>query len=254
MKHIDKRIQQLKQSDFILDTRVLLDESFKIYSKIVLKAGLSIMLIAFLSALLASGYITSNFPDPQQTLTELMQLNPLEFDLDQLALYVAGLSLATALGSVVAAGLIRMASQAYKGLPFGIATAFYYFKQKQGLYVFVAHFAITMVFTCISFLLEDLNLNMVAIAFNWILSSLTSLVTPILIFAKQPLLKAFKYSTDIINLKPLSIIFLLTWNSFLASAGVLFFVVGIFFTLPYIFCVYFALYNQTIGLEESKIS
>lgn len=250
MKNIFERLQQIDEDGLEISTRNIINESYKLYTKIILKSGLVLLLTAMAAASIASFIITVNFENPEEILKNLVTINPLNFALDELLLYVVGLSIATAIGSMLTAGFIRMAADASLEKKVQLSTAFVYFTKKSGFLVFIAHFIISLLFTSLSLLLQHNELSLVSLALNWIINSLTSLITPLLIFGNLTILQAFKYSSQVVNKKPLTIIFLLTWSSFLASAGVLFFVVGIFFTLPYIFCVHLVLYKQTIGLEN----
>ena len=253
MKNIFKRLQQIDAEGLEINTRNIIDESYKLYTKIVVKSGLVLLLVAMAAAIIGSIVISTNFENPEETLKSLVTINPLNFALDELLIYIIALSTVTAIGSILTAGMIQMAADAAKDKTVKMATAFKFFNKKHGLYIFIAHLLISFVFTSISFLLQYSELSLVSLALNWIINSLTALVTPLLIFGNLSVTQAFKYSAQIVNKKPLTIIFLLIWNSFLASAGVLFFIVGIFFTLPYLFCVHLALYKQTVGLEEEPI-
>lgn len=250
MKNIFKRLQQIDAEELEISTRNIIDESYSLYTKIVIKSGLVLLAVAMIAAIVGSLIISTNFENPEETLKGLISINPLNFTFDELLIYITALSTATAIGSILTAGMIQMAADAAKGKVVKMSTAFRFFSKKNGFYVFIAHFLISFAFTSISFLLQYSELSLVSLALNWIINSLTALVTPLLIFGNLSVKQAFKYSAQIVNKKPLTIIFLLTWNSFLASAGVLFFVVGIFFTLPYLFCVHLVLYKQTVGLEE----
>lgn len=254
MKNTFKRLQQIQNGGLEINTRNIIDESYKLYTRIVLKSGLVLLFVAMTAAIVSSIVIATNFENPEETLKDLVSINPLHFALDELIMYVVVLSIATAIGSILTAGMMRMAADASQDNEIKMSTAFCYFTKKSGLYVFIAHFFISLTFTALSFLLQHHELSLVSLALNWIINSLTALVTPLLIFGNLSISQAFKYSARIVNEKPLTIIFLLTWNSFLASAGILFFVIGIFFTLPYLFCVHFALYRQTIGLDEERIN
>ncbi|SFJ50002.1 hypothetical protein [Myroides guanonis] len=250
MKNIFKRLQQIDADGLEINTRNIIDESFKLYTKIVVKSGLVLLLVAMVAAIIGSIVISTNFENPEETLKNLITINPLNFAFNELVAYIVVLSAATAIGSILTAGMIQMAADASKDKKIKTSTAFLFFTKKNGFYVFIAHFLISLAFTSISYLLQYSELSLVSLALNWIINSLTALVTPLLIFGNLSITQAFKYSAQVVNKSPLTIIFLLTWNSFLASAGILFFVVGIFFTLPYLFCVHLVLYKQTVGLEE----
>ncbi|MGL4584863.1 MAG: hypothetical protein ACRCVU_17985, partial [Flavobacterium sp.] len=65
-----------------------------------------------------------------------------------------------------------------------------------------------------------------------------------------------KNSIMVVNKQPIPIILTIVLNYFFLISGLLFFVVGILFVLPYLFAVYFVLYKQVIGynLEEEKLT
>lgn len=254
MDKFSNKLERLNQEGTSITMDGIFREAFIYYPKTVWMAALAFFTIAVLAFTATSIAVTNYVENPQEFALSLAEFNPIYLDLPELSYYILGMSLISALGSILSAGLLEMVANAFQDKKVVLKTAFKYFFHKIGLYILVTHFGITILFTSLSLVLQMQELSLVALAINWILNALTALVTPLLIFDRLNPIQAIKYSVQIVNKQPFTIITTLLLSSFLIGAGALFFIVGLFFSLPFIYCIYFALYNQTIGFDEASKS
>ncbi len=252
MKDIQQRLKTIQTDGINISVFNLLSDASKIYPKIAIVAGLTTILLAIIFSTIASVGLLLYTQDPKVIFTFMTNFDPLFLPIDGLITYTLVTSIGTGISVIFSAGFVKMASDAYQDKPILLGTAFTYLKSKACLQLFTAHFVITLVFTVLSLYLQMENLQYVALAINWIVSSLTVLVTPLIIFGNLSAFEAIKHSVNIVNKQPFQIIALLLFGSLLAGAGLLLFIVGVIFTLPFIYCVYFMLYQKTIGYIEEK--
>ncbi|MBW3519449.1 hypothetical protein [Flavobacterium sp. NKUCC04_CG] len=253
MKDIQKRLNTIQTDGIEISTFKLLSEASKIYPKIALMAGLATLLVGIICSILFSIGLFLYTQEPKVMVSLLTNFDPLFLSFDGLITYTLALSIGTGISAIFSAGFVKMAADAYQDKLVLLTTTFTYFKTKACLQLFAAHFVITLLFTVLSLYLQLQNLQYVALGINWLVSSLTVLVTPLIIFGNLSAFSAIKHSVDIVNKQPLQIIALLLFSSLLAGAGLLLFIVGVIFTLPFIYCVYFILYQNTVGyVDETK--
>ena len=254
MDKFSNKLARIDQEGSSITMDGIFREAFTYYPKTVWMAALAFFTVAVIAFTATSIGVSNYVEDPQEFALSLAEFNPIFLDLPELIYYLLGMSLASAIGSILSAGLLQMVADAFQNKKVVLKTAFKYFFHKIGFYILITHFGITILFTTLSLVLQMQELSLVALAINWILNALTALVTPLLIFDRLNPIQAIKYSVQIVNKQPFTIITTLLLSSFLIGAGALFFIIGLFFTLPFIYCIYFAVYNQTIGFGEVEKS
>ncbi|WP_430613635.1 hypothetical protein [Flavobacterium sp. JP2137] len=252
MKDIQNRLKAIETDGINISVFNLLNEASKLFSKIALMAALATVLLAVVFSIIASIGLLMYSQDPEVLVVLTTKFDPLFLEIDGLIAYTLAMSVGTGIAVIFSAGFVKMAADAYLGKLVLLSTAFTYLKSKASLQLFAAHFCITLLFTSVSLYLQMEHLQYVALGVNWLINALTVLVTPLIIFGKLSAFSAIKHSINIVNKQPLQIIALLLFGSLLSAAGLLFFIVGIFFTLPFIYCVYFILYHNTVGYVEEE--
>lgn len=252
MKDIQKRLKAIETEGINISIFNLLSEASKIYPKIALMSGLASILVAILFSVVGSFGLFLYTQDAKIIVSFITNFDPLFLEIDDLITYLLVMSLGTGIFAIFSAGFIKMAADAYQDKLVLLSTAFTYFKKKACLQLFAAHFIISLLFTALSLYLQMEHLQYVALGVNWLISSLTVLVTPLIIFGNLTALRAIKSSIDIVNKQPLQVIAFFLLSSLLAGAGLLIFIVGVIFTLPFIYCAYFILYQKTVGYVEEK--
>lgn len=250
MKKFTEKIERIEKDGVHLSLNSIMNEAVKYYPKTALPSGLAFILLTFLISLLSILLFINQVEDATKFVEQLTQFNPASLSLKQLSLYIIALTLVSALGSILNAGLIQIVADVSGHKIPRIKTAFRYFTRKEGLYIFMAHFTVTLLFNVLSQYLQIQNLTLVSLAINWLINTLIVLVTPLIIFDQLSPWQAIRYSIQVVNKKPATLIFILILTSFLVGIGALFFIVGLFFTVPFLYCIYFAIYNQTIGYSE----
>lgn len=248
------KINRIEQEGLDITSKKLMVASFEVYKKTFLVGGLIILGISLFLVSVTVFYLQYQQIEIDPILEQVLNLNLHNFSLNSIFLYVAVMTIAVAIGNVFIAGMIQINAQSYLQKKWSWTMAFRYFLKKEGWHIFGAYLLISLLFITASTLLQLQNLNLVSMILNWIINSLTALVTPLILFAGLNPLQAIKQSARIINKQPLTLVSHIIWINFLSSIGVLVLGVGVFFTLPFIYSFYFTLYNQTMGImpEENR--
>ncbi|MDM1519323.1 hypothetical protein [Myroides odoratimimus] len=257
MTNLKDILDNIKQNSFALAPFQVMSEAFNYYRKTFLLV-ITTLLLTFFAATLLGSLILSQFVtlDPNQDVLQ-EQIQEMTRQLTEppfFYYYLVSFAIFSALGSILIGGFYKLNAQVHLNEVPSFFNAFKYFFNIKGLYIFISHLLISLVFMAITIPLKLQNLEMVSMAINWIISTLTIFTIPLIIFGHLKPIAAIKNSTMVVNKQPIPIILTIILNYFFLISGLLFFVIGILFVLPYLFAVYFVLYKQVIGynLEENK--
>lgn len=257
MDNTKQRLKDIAENGLNLQMNNVMSEAFAYYKKIVIPASAALMLLTFLASIGFSSILLKMYgEDTEAVLEQLQTFSPMNLPLDQIYIYLLVMTGLTAFSSILMAGFLEMAANAYKGKRSSLFLAFKYFINVKGLYLLIIHFVVSIVLSTIVFFLQMEGLGMVAMAINWLVNALIVFVTPLIIFGNLSPIQAVKNSVMVVNKQPFTIILILLFSYFVVGAGLFFFLVGVFFTIPFLFSVCFALYRQAIGYypKDDKLS
>lgn len=252
MKPVKERIEAISTNGYELDFGTVFEHAFENYKKIALYAGL--MLLVFfvvLSILFMIGMISYvGMEDFSKKLTQFSELK--EKPLNIVLQINAGMILLSGLLNPFMAGFFKMADCAEKGEEFHVSTMFTYYKSPYFANIFIAIFIITLVNMGLSTLLELAGLNIIGTLISLILSFVTFLVVPLIVFGQLNAIEAIKSSIIIVSKQPLVLLGLIIVAIITAAIGIFAFCIGILFTMPFIYSMNYAIYSSIIGIDSAK--
>lgn len=253
MQHnIKKRLEEINQKGLHLETGALIDESFDTYKKIVMMAGIAFLILVIIMAVILIGGI-SVFYGLEQYMQDFSQLE--QTDLPRNFIIVSAIvnTVIAAITAPFSAGIIKMSHNADTNREFSVATAFEYYKSAKFAPIFTASFIVALTSALIGTLLQLLNMNFVGTFVGLIISFLTCLTIPLLILGNLSVKDAIMHSISLVNKAPLTILLALVVALIGSLVGIIAFCLGVFFTLPYIYCMHYTIYKNIFGAGESEI-
>ncbi|WP_418263155.1 hypothetical protein [Flavobacterium faecale] len=251
MTHITDRIEFIKQNGYQLDFETIFTKVFANYKKIAIYAGLVLFVFGILLIALIYGGMLSYFGI--ETVTDMLKPENLQaqnFSKEFLIIYSASAILFTAMISPFTAGFIKMAYSADQNEEFHVSTIFEFYKPSYFIPLFTATFIITLVNTGISSALELIGLSFVGTIMTMLVSFFTLLAIPLIIFGKLNAIEAIRNSIMVISKQPFTIINLTVVSILASLVGLLAFCIGIIFTIPFVYSLYYILYKEIIGFEQ----
>lgn len=258
MNNLKQIIQNINENGYLVQPFGVMREAFEYYKRTLLLTATTMLLFILLASFIGSyAMIQTGFLDATATPEEIqIQLLGLVDQLTEpplLFYYLAITIVVNALTSILVAGYYKINSEAALNKTPKFLSVFKYFFSIKGVYIFIIQLVINLAGVFISTLLKDVNLEMVSVIITWLINMLTVFTTPLIIFGKMSPFTALKTSINVVNKQPIPIMLTLILNYFLASSGLFFFLIGVLFTVPYLFSVYFTLYKQIIGynIEEN---
>lgn len=253
IKTTQDRIEEIKKNGYTLDFGNVFNHAFENYKKIALYGGLIFFVFAILMSLFALVVLFSIF-DAETVLEKLKpeNLQPENLSLNCMLIFSGVSLLITCLLSPFSAGLIKMAYCAERDDEFHVSTMFEYYKAPYFKELFVATFLITIVNSILSGILNYIQIPVLEVVFSVTIGLFTILMIPLIIFGKLKAVEAIQASILIVSKQPLVIFGLLVVGVIASLVGFIGCCIGIVFTIPFMYSLYYALYSEIIGFDPEN--
>lgn len=244
------RIQELKKNGYPLSFETVFNLAFENYKKIVLYAGLLFLVCLFFFGIVSFIIIAftigiGNF----QELIKPENLDPKKFSDQFLLIYFTSVTLFSCLISPFFAGFIKMAHCAEIDEEFHVSTVFEYYRFSYFKELFLATLIVSILNMGISSLLETTGIQILGIIASLAISLLSILTTPLIIFSDFKAVEAINTSFILVSKQPMLLLGLMLVTYLAVITGFFFFVIGFFFTLPFLYAMYYAIYRTIVGFK-----
>ena len=253
MEHQNTRIEEVIKNGYQLDFGNVFEHAFQNYKKIALYGGLMVLVFSILIYSLFA-IILFSFYD-FNTITETMKpenLKHLTTSVNFLLLNAAFTIVIGCLFSPFSAGFLKMADCGEKGNEFHISTIFEYYKAPYFKEIIISTFFITLTTSGLSVLFNLSEMGSIGTLIGLVISFLTFLTVPLIIFGNLKAIDAIKSSIAIVVKQPLVLLGLLIVAIILAMVGFIGCCIGIFFTIPFLFSISYAIYSAIIGIDSEN--
>jgi hypothetical protein len=254
MNPTEKRIEEIKTNGYNLDFGTVFNHAFENYKKIAVYGGLALfvflVIIGFAGVMIAIsvfGISASSF-NPQS----LAGFKITDFSGLFIISYVLGVSLVTAIITPFMAGFLKMADSGENNREFNISAFFNYYKSPYFSPLFVASLLLSLVSVGSSMLLENIGIQVLGVVFSLIISLFTFLYIPLIVFGNLNAIDAIKGSIVLVTKQPVEIIGLIVVAYISSMVGFIGCCIGIFFTLPFMYSMHYAIYCSVIGVNSSN--
>lgn len=254
MKSIQEKIEVIKSNGYELSFGNTFEFALENYKKIAVYAGLMLLVFLCLFFTLISGLVLAFF-DFETVLEnlKLMNENPEAISTDFIVGYFTVTILMSCLLSPFQAGFLKMAECGQKGEEFHVYTIFEYYKSPYFTSILLATLIITLPGMVMSILLDNNSIKFIGTALSISISFLTFLTIPFIVFGKLNALDAIKSSCIIMVKKPLVLWGLLIVAGLFSIVGIIGCGIGLFFTIPFLYSMTYAIYAIIIGFESNEV-
>ena len=249
------RIEEIKKNGFTLDFGNVFNHAFENYKKIALYGGLIIFVFFVLFCIVAVGVLISIFGGPAVVdFLKPENLKPEEFSLNTLLIFSGISVLIACLISPLTAALINMAYCAERDEEFHVSSMFKFYKAPFFKELFIVTFLINLTNAILSGLVNYAQIPALEFIVSATLSLFTILMIPLIIFGNLKAVDAIQSSVMIVSKQPLVLLGLLVVGGISSFVGFIGCCIGIFFTLPFMYSLYYAIYSKIIGFETQSKS
>jgi hypothetical protein len=256
MNSTTAKIEAIKKEGYDIDFGTIFNNAFENFKKIALYAGFAFILLSIIFMAIFFGFLVvllgvSGFEDG------LANFKPEHFSAMGTLFYIVGLIFFSALISPFMAGILKMAQYAAKQQEFSSGTIFHYYQGPHFKEIFMATAVITFFTSTFTVGLQLVGYNFLGVLVSFMISFLTFLTIPLIIFGNLKAMEAIKGSMIVVSKQIFILMGLLIVSLLFTMLGIFGFCIGIFFTLPFIYSMYYSIYNEIIGdndtEEESEI-
>lgn len=254
-KSVITKINEISSNGYQLDFGAVFESAFENYKKIVWYAGLMLLVFSIVLTIIGmTGLISyigiENLEDFGNKMKQMgaLKVMPLEVAIP----LNASLLLFSALVNPFMAGFLKMAHCGENGEEFHVSTMFSYYKSPYFINIFVAAFIIGCTGTGLAMLLESAGLSFVGTVITLLISFLTFLAIPLIVFGKLNAIEAIKSSIIIVTKQPLTLLGLLIVAGIGAMLGIFGLCIGLFFTYPFLYSMNYVIYKSIIGIDETS--
>ena len=252
MKTTKEKIEEIKTNGYQIDFGNVFNHAFENYKKIALYAGLMIFVFAILLGFLAAGIVISTFGVSALNQKILEDLRVENFTGLHLAIYLILGILFNCLLVPFLAGLIKMAHSAEKDEEFHVSTVFQYYKNPYFQELVISAFIITIFSTGLSEMFKLVGIEIIGALLSAVISFFTFLTIPLIIFGNLKAIDALKSSMIIVSKQPLVLLGLIIVSRIASIVGFIGCCIGIFFTIPFIYSMYYVIYISIIGIDSEN--
>ena len=252
MKTTKEKIEEIQTNGYNIDFANVFNHAFENYKKIALYAGLMIFVFAILFGFLAGGIVILTFGVSALNQKMLENVTAENFTGLHLAIYLIVGILFNCLFVPFSAGLIKMADSAEKDEEFHVSTVFQYYKNPYFQELVIATFLITIFSTGLSEMFKLVGIEIIGALFSAAISFFTFLTIPLIIFGNLKAIAALKSSMIIVVKQPLVLLGLLIVSGIASLVGFIGCCIGVFFTIPFLYSMYYAIYTSIIGIDSEN--
>lgn len=245
-----ERLQEIEKNGYQIDFGNVFNHAFENYKKIALYAGsviviFSILFMVFgafsLISFIGVTEMTKELSSGQLKIEKLIQSNIVEVGIVSIII--------SCLLSPFQAAFLKMADHGDRDESFPVSSLFSFYSLP---YIKEIMFS-TLLITTISFaqntLMRNINFEFLGILINYFISFITLLTVPLIIFGNIKAIDAIKHSIRLVFKDPIVLLGLIVVAIIGSLIGLMACCVGIFFTMPFIYSMNYAIYSAIIGID-----
>jgi len=250
MNQTRERLYDIEKNGYQLDFANVFNHAFENYKKIALYAGLILIVFTILLSIFAMGTAITIFG--LQAITDNLKpenLKPENFSSSFLIIYSVSIILLSCLLSPFQAGFLKMADCGEKDEEFHVSTLFTYYHCPYLKEIVLLTFIIASVGLLQTTLFSLIHLELLGMLITYILSFLTFLSIPLVIFGNLKAIEAIKYSILIVWKQPFVLLGLLIVAIIASMVGLIGCCIGVFFTLPFLYSMNYSIYSAIVGID-----
>lgn len=263
MNSTSNRLQEIEQNDFNLNIEEVLKQAFDNYKKIALTVGALLLLVIIPFTIIGS--LAAISFGIQNLIEMATRINLSEYSLLLIAFNFSVPVIGAALVAPLTAGILKICQNAFNNEHFGLPTAFHYYKGKYFTPLFTAALIIAIVTSGADALANLYKayaepgfvtnlLTLIISLLSGLIGLLTLMTIPLIIFKDFAVSEAIQGSVKLVSKKFWHILALVLIGAFCSIIfGLMALCIGIFFTLPFMYSLQYAIYRNMMGIEKESL-
>lgn len=246
-----EKLQNIQKNGYQIDFERVFNHAFENYKKIALYAGSVLIIFVVLFGIFTSISLVSILG-----LTNAQEISPENFKIENISqetLMIMGVVsiFVSCLLSPFQAAFLKMADHGDRDKEFLVSNLFSFYNFPYIKEIITATFLITFSSFLQATILTYAKLELLGSLISYFISFITILTVPLIIFGNLKAVDAIKYSVQIVFKQPLILFALILIAIIGALVGLIACCIGIFFTMPFIYSMNYAIYNEIIGIDNT---
>jgi len=251
MENKQLKVEKICMEGYDIEFGTVLENAFNNYKLIAATGGLGMILICIVMVIIYAGVFGAvyGFSD---ILTSLASMQPELMSGTSLLLLLLFTVVMAGIMSPIYAGFINMAFLADQNKKFGLDTLFSYFKGPYFKELFTASVIIAFFGSGLNYLFDYLGIKFIGLLITIIVSFLTFLTIPLIIFSDIKAIEAITLSAKLVVKQPSILLGLLIVSIVLVCLGIIGLCIGVFFTIPFLYAMYYSIYSAILPFNEES--
>jgi len=250
MNQTQERLHDIEKNGYQIDFANIFNHAFENYKKIALYAGL----VLFIFSVLFAFFIGLSLASVIGVAAMTRELSPEKLNIENLFesnyIIFGVIALTTScLLSPFQAGFLKMANCGDRDVQFHVSDLFSYYKLPYVKEIIISTFLISAIGFAQATLLTYVHFELLGKVITYFISYITLLSAPLIVFGNLSAIESIKYSILLVFKQPFVILGLMI-TAFIGSlVGFIGCCIGIFFTLPFLYSMIYAIYFDIVGID-----
>lgn len=250
MNQTKERLHDIEKNGYQIDFGNVFNDAFENYKKIALYAGLVLFVFIVLFAFFIGGATVLLIG----TTTIFQDFSPETFKIENLS--ESNLMIINIISHTIAcflspfqAAFLKMAHCGKRDEEFHISDLFSYYRFPYLTEIIFSSFLILAISFAQATLFSYIHFQFIGTVITYFISFITLLTVPLIIFGDLKAIEAIKFSTMVVLKQPIVILGLTIIAFIGALVGIMGCCIGLFFTLPLLYSMNYAIYSATVGID-----
>lgn len=243
------KVEKISNDGYDLEFGTVFEKAFSVYKLIAGIGGVGMILICIIMGALYAGIFGAvyGFSD---ILASLTSMNPELMSGSGLLFFLLFSVVMAGIMSPITAGFINMAFLADTNKEFGLGTIFGYYKGTYFKELFLAGVIVAFFGNGLSYLFDYLGIKYIGAIITCCVSFLAFLTIPLIIFSNLKAVEAITMSAKLVLKQPFTLLGLIIVTIIIVCLGIVGLCIGIFFTIPFLYAMYYTIYEAIIPMDE----
>jgi hypothetical protein len=242
-------LQSKIDSGYDLEFSQVFEKSFEIYKKMFAQAGVAVLLFSILSAVVQFTLMTVIFE------INFLEISEIGFQLQnqdelKVLLFLVLTTVNAGLIAPMIAGILLLCKQAHLNEAVQISSIFELYNTSHFKDIFIFSTLLSLFGSLSSLGFEVLEMNYLSFILQPLMYVFTFLVTPLIVFQNLNTFQAIGASFSLVGSKIFIIIGLMIVGALASILGIFALCLGLFFTIPFFYCIQFSVYESIIPIEK----
>lgn len=253
MNQTQERLHDIERNGYQLDFANVFNHAFENYKKIALYAGLALFVFSILFVIFIGISLASIIGVTAMT----KEFSPEAFKIGNLSeekMQVLGAAsvVISCILSPFQAAFLKMAHCGGRDEAFHLSDLFGYYKLPYLKEIIFSTFIISSISFVQASLLSHIHFELLGTLISYFITFITLLSVPLIIFGDLNAVEAIKYSILIVSKQPIVILGLIIIAFIASLVGFIGCCVGVFFTLPFLYSMNYAIYFDIVGIDSPQ--